>query len=63
MLLGNAALYGCCNPVVGFIFAHNLTGLRLFEQEEFQRWGELPRVAVLDEVERDLIILGLRLGQ
>jgi phosphinothricin acetyltransferase len=28
----------------------------------FETWGTLPRVAVLDGVERDLVILGLRLG-
>jgi phosphinothricin acetyltransferase len=26
----------------------------------FSRWGHLPRVAVLDGVERDLVIVGRR---
>jgi phosphinothricin acetyltransferase len=33
----------------------------LCERFGFQRWGLLPRVAVLDGVERDLLLLGLRL--
>jgi L-amino acid N-acyltransferase YncA len=48
------------NTLLGFIFAHNEPSLRLFEQFGFARWGELPRVAVLDGVERDLVIVGRR---
>ena len=44
--------------LLGFIFAHNDASLRLFEKFGFQRWGVLPRVAELDGVERDLIIVG-----
>ena len=44
--------------MVGLIFAHNQPSLRLFEQLGFERWGLLPRVANLDGIERDLIILG-----
>jgi len=46
--------------LLGFIFAHNEPSLRLFEKLGFTRWGHLPRVAVLDRVERDLIIVGRR---
>jgi len=46
--------------LLGFIFAHNDASLRLFEKFGFQRWGVLPRVAELDGVERDLIIVGRR---
>jgi L-amino acid N-acyltransferase YncA len=48
--------------LLGFIFGHNDTSLRLFERQGFTRWGTLPRVARLDGVERDLVIVGLRLG-
>lgn len=48
--------------LLGFIFGHNKPSLRLFESFGFERWGNLPRVAELDGVERDLIILGRRLG-
>ncbi len=47
--------------LLGFIFAHNVASLRLFEKFGFQTWGFLPRVAVLDGEERDLVIVGHRL--
>ena len=48
--------------LLGFIFGHNESSLRLFESFGFQRWGFLPRVAELESVERDLVIVGRRLG-
>jgi phosphinothricin acetyltransferase len=48
--------------LLGFIWAHNEPSLRLFQAYGFDSWGHLPRVAVLDGIERDLIILGRRLG-
>jgi phosphinothricin acetyltransferase len=47
--------------LLGFIFGHNEASLHLFESLGFQHWGVLPRVAELDGVERDLIILGRRI--
>jgi L-amino acid N-acyltransferase YncA len=47
---------------VGFIFAHNASSVSLFRKFGFEQWGKLPRVAVLDSVERDLLIFGRRLG-
>jgi len=47
--------------LVGFIFAHNAASVALFERHGFTRWGHLPRVARLDGVERDLLIVGRRL--
>ncbi|MFN6565998.1 N-acetyltransferase family protein [Dendronalium sp. ChiSLP03b] len=49
--------------LVGFIFAHNQPSLKLFETFGFQAWGHLPRVGELDGVERDLIIMGLRVSE
>jgi len=46
------------NAMVGLIFAHNEPSLKLFEQLGFKRWGLLPRIARLDAVERDLMIMG-----
>lgn len=46
------------SAMVGLIFAHNEPSLKLFEQLGFEKWGLLPRVARLDEVERDLTIMG-----
>ena len=48
------------HTLLGFIFGHNESSLRLFERSGFARWGELPRVAILDGVERDLVIVGRR---
>lgn len=48
------------STLLGFIFGHNEPSLRLFEKFGFARWGELPRVANLDGVERDLVIVGRR---
>ncbi len=44
-------------------FAHNYPSLRLFEGFDFKRWAHYPRVAELDAVERDLVVLGLRLDE
>lgn len=49
--------------LVAFVFGHNAPSLSLFERHGFQRWAHLPRVARLEGVERDLIILGLRLSE
>jgi phosphinothricin acetyltransferase len=46
------------SALLGHIFAHNEPSLRLFERMGFERWGLLPRVARLDGVERDLVIVG-----
>lgn len=48
------------DTLLGFIFGHNRPSLSLFEKYGFERWGDLPRVALLDGIERDLIILGRR---
>ncbi|MEO5959631.1 MAG: N-acetyltransferase family protein [Opitutaceae bacterium] len=48
------------STLLGFIWAHNHPSLRLFAAHGFATWGHLPRVAVLDTIERDLVILGRR---
>ena len=48
--------------LLAFVFGHNTPSLVLFERAGFARWGVLPRVAELDGVERDLAILGHRIG-
>jgi L-amino acid N-acyltransferase YncA len=47
--------------LLGFIFGHNQPSLALFRSFGFETWAHLPRVAELDGVERDLLILGRRL--
>lgn len=48
------------HTLLGFIFGHNEPSLKLFEGFGFKRWATMPRVATLDGVERDLIIVGKR---
>ena len=50
------------HTVLGFIFGHNGASLALFRKFGFEEWANFPRVANLDGVERDLIILGKRVG-
>ena len=49
------------STLLGLVFAHNEPSLALFGRFGFQRWGYLPRVASLDGIDRDLIIVGLRI--
>ena len=49
------------NTLLGFIFGHNEPSLKLFEKLGFARWGHLPKVAVLDGIERDVVIVGRRI--
>ena len=46
------------HTLLGFIFAHNIASISLFEKQGFQRWGLLPSVADMAGVMRDLLILG-----
>jgi L-amino acid N-acyltransferase YncA len=47
--------------VLGFVFAHNMPSVTLFEAHGFQRWGLLPKVCEMDGIERDVLILGRRI--
>lgn len=46
------------HTILGFIFGHNEVSLRLFKKFGFAEWANLPGVAILDGINRDLIILG-----
>ena len=50
------------HTLLGYIFGHNEPSLRLFEGHGFARWAHLPRVALLDGVARDLVIVGRRVA-
>jgi phosphinothricin acetyltransferase len=50
------------HTLLGYIFGHNEPSLRLFAAHGFARWAQLPRIAVLDGIERDLIIVGRRVA-
>lgn len=49
------------STLLGFIFGHNQTSLRLFENFGFDRWAHLPGVAEMDGQQRDLIIVGKKI--
>jgi len=49
--------------LIGCIFAHNQASLRLFERFRFERWGLLPRIANVDEIERNVVIMGRQVGR
>jgi L-amino acid N-acyltransferase YncA len=44
-------------------FAHNEASIRLFETMNFRKWAHFPNVAELDGIERDLVVMGLRLDE
>lgn len=46
--------------LLGFIFEHNEPSIKLFLQYGFEKWGDLPGVAVIDGRKIDLVILGRR---
>jgi L-amino acid N-acyltransferase YncA len=50
------------HTLLGFIFGHNVPSLALFKKFGFATWANLPGVAKLDGIERDLIILGRRVA-
>ena len=59
--IDNAGKFGV-KTLLGFIFLHNEPSLKLFRHFGFEDWGTFPDVAVLDGVERSLVILGKRIG-
>lgn len=50
------------HTLLGYIFAHNHPSVALFRKYGFEQWAYMPRVAVLDGVDRDLVILGKRVA-
>ena len=48
--------------LLGFIFAHNEASIKLFRHFGFEDWATLPNIAVLDDEERSLKILGKRIA-
>ena len=51
----------CLTTLLAFVFSHNEPSLAFCRKFCFQPWGQLPRVARLDGIERDLVILGRRI--
>jgi len=46
--------------IVALVFGHNGPSLALLRKFGFTQWGLLPGVAVLDGIERDLAMMGLK---
>jgi L-amino acid N-acyltransferase YncA len=57
-----APALGLCT-FLGLVFAHNQRSVALCRKFGFEQWGHLPRVALLDGVERDVLVLGRRLDR
>jgi phosphinothricin acetyltransferase len=47
--------------LLGFIFGHNEPSLILFYKQGYAKWAQLPEIANMESVLRDLIILGKKL--
>lgn len=45
------------------IFASNESSIALFDKMGFERWGFMPRVARLEGVEKDLVLVGKRIRE
>ncbi len=46
--------------IVAYVFSHNLPSQKLFKSMNFDQWGYLPDVAVMDGKRYSLDILGRR---
>lgn len=49
--------------LLGFIFSHNEPSIKLFKKFGFEEWATLPNIALLDNQERGLTILGKRIAE
>lgn len=48
--------------ILSYVFGHNIPSINLFQKVHYIQWGFFPKVAELDGIERDLVILGKRLN-
>jgi len=49
--------------LIGLIFQHNTTSIQLFKKNDFQLWGVLPEIAIIDDSNYSLTIYGKSLNQ
>lgn len=61
-VIANVPNFGI-NTLLGVIFAHNEPSLKLFINCGFEEWAYLPCIAILDNQERSVKILGLRISK
>ncbi|WKW46059.1 GNAT family N-acetyltransferase [Myroides sp. JBRI-B21084] len=59
--ISTAPLLGV-KTLLGFIFEHNQPSLKLFSALGFEEWAFLPKIALLDDKEFGLKILGMRVA-
>ncbi|BAV04806.1 phosphinothricin acetyltransferase [Filimonas lacunae] len=59
--IAHSAALGIEN-LLGFVFAHNIPSMKLFEWAGFSQWANMPGIALLDGEYRSLIILGKKLN-
>lgn len=45
--------------LLAYIFAENAPSLKLFKKIGFKEWGNLTKIATIEGVDKDLLILGL----
>jgi phosphinothricin acetyltransferase len=48
------------DTLIARAFGHNTASLKLFDRFDFQRWGVMRGIAVVDGVRRDVVCLGRR---
>ncbi|ACZ12117.1 GNAT family N-acetyltransferase [Sulfurospirillum deleyianum] len=54
---------GRIKTLLALIFADNPVSLKLFKKLNFKEWGHLNRVATIEGVDKDLLVLGLRIEE
>lgn len=47
--------------LLGFIFGHNESSLKLFYRHGYEKWAQLPQIADMGDTKRDLLILGKKI--
>jgi phosphinothricin acetyltransferase len=60
--VGRSAALGI-ETLTATMFASNDASIALFRKMGFEQWGFMPRVARLEGVEKDLILVGRRLHE
>lgn len=50
------------HTLLAFIYAHNPPSLSLFKSFEFEQWGYMPKVCILDGIARDVVLLGKQIA-
>lgn len=49
--------------LLALIFSENQASLKLFKKLGFKEWGNLNKIATIEGVDKDLLLLGLRIEQ